>query len=145
MTVMSRWKRGGEHRRPKFSTAARSILLGRFPARLDQRCEAVSDKIDAVVGGTASFVAVLAKAASDMHHVALFRFGDTLGQLAEDRDVVPVGVGFPVVTIAAIIVGSDRDVGDFLFDLDLADAADDAEFCDVLHDALSLSVCRGIS
>ncbi len=69
----------------------------------------------------------------------------TLGELVEERDAVPVRVGLPVVAVLAVVVRCHRNISDLLLDLDLADAADDLKFCDVLHDLHSVLGCRVIS
>src|SRR3546814_6609715 len=57
----------------------------------------------------------------------------TLCEVVDQRDTVPVGIGLPVVAVLAVVVRGHRKISDLLLDLDLADAADDPKFCDVLH------------
>jgi hypothetical protein len=75
----------------------------------------------------------LADAPGNADEIAFIGFAQPVAQLAKNRNAVPMWIGFPVVAIAAILVGSDRDMGDILGGVDLADSPDDVKFCDVLH------------
>src|SRR3546814_19835644 len=85
--------------------------------------DAVGDQIDAVVGAAACLILVLADATDDVNEVALGG-GQTLGELVEQRDTVPVGIGLPVVAVLAVVVRGNRQISDLLIYLVFSDAAD---------------------
>src|SRR3546814_17702526 len=106
--------------------------------------DAVGDQIDAVVGAAACLILVLADATDDVNKVALAG-GQTLGELVEQRDTVPVGIGLPVDVFLAVVVRGNRKISELFLPLDLAYSADDSKLFDFLIGSISVldcSICR---
>jgi hypothetical protein len=96
--------------------------------------EAVRDQIDRVAGLAAfARVAPLADAPGDADKIADGGVGEPVAHLVKQGDTVPLRIGLPCFAFAAIVVGGNRDVGDFLGGVDPAEPSDDVKFDDVLH------------
>jgi hypothetical protein len=60
-------------------------------------------------------------------------FFEPLAQFAKQGDAMPLRIGLPCFAFAAVVIGGNRDVGDFLGGVDPAEPSDDVKFDDVLH------------
>ena len=137
--------RGGGSRRPGprhflpragfFAGSDCSEALVRLLGFRREDRELLGDHIDRVDLLAIALEAVLLDAAPDVDQVAglgVFR-RVAANRLGEDRNLVPVRIVPRLAVLLGRVVRADRDVHLAVEFLDLADAAEDLKFCEVLH------------
>ena len=82
------------------------FLLRRLATRLGEDGEAVGNHVHGVAGRTQGVVARLAHASGDPHEVAGCGLGQPVAEFAEQGNAVPVRVGLPLISVAAVVDGA---------------------------------------
>ena len=95
--------------------------------------EDVRDQVNRVLGVPVNLVFRLTDAPRDADKIADCGVGEPVAHLVKQGDAVPLRIGLPCLAFAAIVIGGNRDVGDFLGGVDPAEPSDDVKFDDVLH------------
>ena len=82
--------------------------------------EAVRDQVNRVLGVPVNLVFRLTDAPGDADKIADGGVGEPVAHLVKQGDAMPLRIRFPRFAFAAVVVGGNRDVSDFLGGVDPA-------------------------
>ena len=98
-------RKAGRHCRPA-GWSVLQIVFDSFDLGFGEDREAVCDQIDRIVGLAFDLVFRLTDAPGDAHKIADGGFVEPLAQFAEQGDAVPLRIGRPCFTFAAVVIGN---------------------------------------